>query len=412
MKYDVLPLNVAIWKYHQALLEWSAHSNNAVPVLHILLARDDLAAALEQRPAIHPRVFQYIADLDQQLRDAAFQIVTVIGAEKMTSWRQTRQSLTAAWWWHLDQLVESSREPPKAPSVALSIATAACLIIALVFLLDFAIDFLRTGVDLFALLQVVLPLLLVSTFTQAGRQWTTSLLTWWRVPRDWQPYGRFALAVACLILGLLTYPVFRPWIAWRYNNYGVEQQLSAEEPRLSVAINAYQRAISLDPDYAEAYYNLATAYEDLRNYDQAIAAYQQAIEYNDQAIFIYNNLARLYVLSRADYAAALELLNQAETLLPASATMTRPEQQTAYAFYKNRGWAYTGLQLYALAEADLRYALTLEGDTFGGGAHCLLAQVLDAQHRDARLEWQRCLARQYDLDVEDSWEAIARERLQ
>lgn len=47
--------------------------------------------------------------------------------------------------------------------------------------------------------------------------------------------------------------------------------------RWDAAIDAYTRAIALEPGYARAYFNRGKAYAALKQYDQAIADYEQAV---------------------------------------------------------------------------------------------------------------------------------------
>jgi tetratricopeptide (TPR) repeat protein len=171
------------------------------------------------------------------------------------------------------------------------------------------------------------------------------------------------------------------------------------------AVESYQRAINLNSDSAQAHYNLATAYEDILDFDAALTEYQTAIRADPALYAAQVNLARLYNLRKLDYASALRLLNTALALKPAAV-------DTQYSLYKNRGWAHFGLKLYGLAEEDLRKALALRAD--GAAAHCLLAQVLEAKsQREAALaSWDQCLA--FDTageGVEADWHAMAQERL-
>ena len=62
-----------------------------------------------------------------------------------------------------------------------------------------------------------------------------------------------------------------------FREYGVVDfwmQPSARNPR---AIRAYQKAISLDPDYRSAYFNLSVVYFNQKQYELAIKYYDQAI---------------------------------------------------------------------------------------------------------------------------------------
>lgn len=163
--------------------------------------------------------------------------------------------------------------------------------------------------------------------------------------------------------------------------------------------------MSLDPDYAVAQYNLATAYEDVLQFDKAVAEYQAALATDPKFYAVYNNLARLYLLRRKDYAGALNVLNMALALRPS-------EPYIRYSLYKNRGWAHFGLGLYDLATDDLAEALQSRND--GAAAHCLLAQVLEANNKSdsATKEWEACVAYAPDNgDVESIWLSLAQERL-
>ena len=51
----------------------------------------------------------------------------------------------------------------------------------------------------------------------------------------------------------------------------------ASHLRWDAAIDAYTRAIALEPGYARAYFNRGKAYAALKQYDQAIADYEQAV---------------------------------------------------------------------------------------------------------------------------------------
>jgi tetratricopeptide (TPR) repeat protein len=197
-----------------------------------------------------------------------------------------------------------------------------------------------------------------------------------------------------------------PAFARYYNDHGVRLQ---RDSQISSAIEQFQRALSLNPDYAEAHYNLATAYEEVLEYDKALSEYQRAIEADDQFSDAYNNLARLYILRRNDPASALTLLDVA---LERDLGLDQTQQlRVRYSLLKNRSWAYLDLKYYGLATADLREALVLRTD--GAAAHCLLAQVLEAQSdsKAALAEWEACLRYAKGDLVEASWLGLARERV-
>jgi len=79
-----------------------------------------------------------------------------------------------------------------------------------------------------------------------------------------------------------------------------------DEGNYDKAIECYQKAITIDPDYADAYYNLGLAYKDKGNYDKAIECWQKAIDINPDNAVTYNNMGLAYYskgweTSAADY---------------------------------------------------------------------------------------------------------------
>ncbi|MCZ7609846.1 MAG: tetratricopeptide repeat protein [Ignavibacterium sp.] len=68
----------------------------------------------------------------------------------------------------------------------------------------------------------------------------------------------------------------------------------ASAGNIQKAINNYKEAINLDPTREEAYANLANAYDDLRDYENAIAIYDKCIEINPNNRNHYFNLGIVY----------------------------------------------------------------------------------------------------------------------
>jgi tetratricopeptide (TPR) repeat protein len=193
-----------------------------------------------------------------------------------------------------------------------------------------------------------------------------------------------------------------PALARIYNSSAIRYQQSGD---LTEAIRGYHRASSLDPNYAAPRYNLATTYEDVLEFDKAIDEYQKALIADPKFYAAHNNLARLYLVQRKEYASALNILNMALAVKPS-------DPHIRYSLYKNRGWAHFALGLYDLAEEDLRESLGSRND--GAAAHCLLAQVLEANNTadSAIKEWERCIAYAAgNEDVESIWLSVAQERL-
>ena len=94
----------------------------------------------------------------------------------------------------------------------------------------------------------------------------------------------------------------KPDYAEAHYNLGVAY---GELGRYQEEIAAYQEAIRLKPDYADAHCNLGVAYGELGRYEEEIAAYQEAIRVKPDDADAHFNLGLAY-LARGDRGAALE----------------------------------------------------------------------------------------------------------
>lgn len=281
------------------------------------------------------------------------------------------------------------------------------LTISVSFTTEITRRFLSGGADFLStfstLSQAILTLLAGSTFTQVGRDWLIRVFRSVGIERQFR--DRWIAGLAFIVLSIvLTLRFSLPAIAIFYNNWGYRLQ---DQGLLASALANYQRAISLNPDYAEAHYNLARIYEEVLEYDKALGEYQLAIRSDDKFYFPYNNLARLFIVLRNDYAGALKLIEH---------TFDKSkEPQVQYSLYKNRGWAHFGLKNFTQAENDLRQALQLRNN--GAAAHCLLAQVLEVQEKqkEAMDEWENCVryvpGEPDKSGIEWVWFGLAKERL-
>ena len=107
-------------------------------------------------------------------------------------------------------------------------------------------------------------------------------------------------------------------------------------------------------------------------------------------------------MHRSDYKRALDIL---------SILFESPinNDSVKYAAYKNRGWAFLGLQQYELAEKEFKLAMQVK-DT--AEVHCMLGEALRnlGNRDDAIMEWSNCLAMRENGDpygIEAYWLAIA-----
>lgn len=370
--------------------------------LATLFARDALASTLSGPAGITPGPLSQAAQLDSRLRAQATRVSTSVGRGTLGSWRTVLDVRPNAWWWSLDTVADGSIP---APHPLWAIVAAAFITLAISLATDISLRFLSGGADVLGLFsafsQALLALLAGGAFTRVGGEWIERLLGRRGVRKKSQGALKAALALAVLavIVGLR---LSLPAIARLYNDSGVEQQQAG---RLTEARKSFERAVRLSPDYPQAHYNLASALEETLDYDPALGSYQRAIKLDERIYPAYNNLARLYILRRNDSASALALLNTAIELAP-------QDSPVQYSLYKNRGWANFGLKFHLQAEADLRHAIALR-KAGGAAAHCLLAQVLEAQAREAAAEWESCVSyiEGERHEVEPGWLGLAQERL-
>ena len=120
--------------------------------------------------------------------------------------------------------------------------------------------------------------------------------------------------------------------------------------QMNKAIEAYSRAIELNPNNANTHHNRGVAYCSKGNYDGAIADFDIAIELNPNDAYAYSNRGTAYTNKRelakaiVDYTKAIEL---------------NPNDVIAY---NNRGGAYYLREEYESAIEDFSKAIELNPD--------------------------------------------------
>jgi tetratricopeptide (TPR) repeat protein len=170
-------------------------------------------------------------------------------------------------------------------------------------------------------------------------------------------------------------------LAFSYYNRGTAYIHKGEYDN---AIEDYNKAIELKPDFAEAYNNRGNTYSDKGEYDNAIEDYNKAIKLKPDFAVAYNNRGNAYYY-KGEYDNAIEDFNKAIELKPnyALAYYTRGivyaiineydnaiedynkaiELMPNYALaYNNRGMAYRNKGEYINAIEDLNKALELKPD--------------------------------------------------
>jgi tetratricopeptide (TPR) repeat protein len=387
----------SLQRYSQALavLEEAQPTLSAQQVLAVLVARDQLATALQNKNSIHEDDLLKALQLDGRLKQQAERILVSV---PLPEWRRTFFPPPDAWWWFLEpQASHGDRF-----DWLWTALVVVCLTISLGLVADISSRFLSGGPDTWASMAVVgqsmLTLLAAGgALTIAGREGIKRILSSLNVPQNLWQEAKLILAIGLLsILLILRFSL--PRIAVEYNNRGLQNYMAGN---LTSARFDYERAIKLDPDYIEAHYNLALLYEDLQQLSDAQKEYLIAVQGGLDAA--YNNLARLDILNQ-NYAAAVPLLKQG---LSAAG-----DNAVKYDLHKNLGWARLGQARYEEAIAELQSAINLAPDR--APAHCLLAQVLEARTdaTDSQAEWNLCLTyADASRPDEDQWIGLARQRL-
>ncbi|HJT57594.1 MAG TPA: serine/threonine-protein kinase [Ktedonobacteraceae bacterium] len=163
--------------------------------------------------------------------------------------------------------------------------------------------------------------------------------------------------------------------------------------RYREAIVAYNQAINLDPNYANAYNNRGLIHSHLKQYEQAIKDYSHAIELNPKFALAYSNRGLIYhdlkMYRRAieDYTRAIEL-----------------NTQDAFMYY-SRGITYRALGENERAIADYTRAIELDDKYINSYGARGLAFYYLKDYRRAVQDFDRAL----QLDPSISWFKAERE---
>jgi len=97
-----------------------------------------------------------------------------------------------------------------------------------------------------------------------------------------------------------------------HNNLG---DVYARQGDLPKAVEEFQKAIEINPNYADAYHNLANTYQQMGQLDLAIEDYQKALAINPQLWQSHQNMASIY-FDQGDFQKALENIQKALEIDP------------------------------------------------------------------------------------------------
>lgn len=388
-------------------------------VLEVLLARDALEkAAADYSPTAADLLL--LQELDENLKRHE-ETIAAHGKE-LEAW------CDRTWWW--------PDPPPPPPRPWLSRQDWLWSAGSLIFLsasaslvLNTAARFWGGGIATAGTLPIVTQTVLTliagqGALTESGRQAWRSFLK--KRGIDEAYYQEWSCAGALAVFGL-TAAVHSslPWLATVYNTKGYDYYAKGQ---LASALDNYQTALSLRPDYPTAHFHSGLVYEDLQQYDQARDQYQTVVQSDPEAVPLevwlsaHNNLARLYLL--ADNArVAAPLLIGAQQAVDAERSETEADiAEVNYSLLKNLGWVRLKQERYGEARTSLEEAIRFDDEVLQNlagasrdraAAYCLLAQVEDGEGNvdAADALWQDCLDRANLGDPdEDAWVGIYERR--
>jgi tetratricopeptide (TPR) repeat protein len=158
---------------------------------------------------------------------------------------------------------------------------------------------------------------------------------------------------------------------WIYNRRGL---ILLSEKKVELAIQDFNEAIRLNPDYALAYNNRGLAWSELKDYDRAISDYDEAIRLERDSAVMHRNRG-LAQAARGEHDKAIADFTEALRLNPKSPFA-----------HNSRGNAWAAKEAYDKALVD--YELALRLDPKNSWAHNNLAWLRstcpDRRYRDGK----------------------------
>ncbi|MDJ0634081.1 MAG: tetratricopeptide repeat protein [Xenococcaceae cyanobacterium MO_188.B29] len=400
----------AIQKYEEMLAQLETATSPAEQVLPVLLARDAVQDVLQKVECPPISLLLYLSELDKRLRE---QQAIITGASDYSHWRDSFQPPDSSWWWYFSESIPLWWQ---VLNQSCNFLTLAFLTFSVSLIADAVPRFLSGGFDTISVLAVIIPSLLTlltsGALTPIGREFRNYLFQ--KLAKSYWSLVTMAIALILLVLLIFAHNSF-PEIAVYFHDRGEKQYLAG---RLEESLGNYQKAIALNPSYAEAHYNLGLVYEDLQQFPQAQTEYQLAVQQDVSATLLtrlkaYNNWGRLLILQKKYTQAIAPLLEGKNALNEEQVTTNNDFQQVKYALLKNLGWAQLELKHYSEAKSLLKEAIDLDSNK--APAYCLLAQVFEgqSQKQEASDNWQKCIA-YADANSPDEylWKSIAQEKLE
>ena len=401
----------AINRYQQILtqIEQAAPTPQAEQIFKVLLARDAVQDALQKGECPPESLLLRLAELDKRLQKQQARFVRV---EDYPCWRNSFQPPDSAWWWYLSL---PTRRWWTYLNWLWNGLTLVFLAISVSLIVDGIPRFLSGGLDTASVLAVIIPSLLAlltsGALTPIGREARNYLFQ--KLDQSLWPLLSLLLSLVLVFILIVIHEFFFDDFAVYFHHQG---QQFYRKGQWEQALSNYQKAVALDPSYAQAHYDLGIVYEDLQQFDKAKTEYLLAVKQDNSANLLirlqaYNNWGHLLILKK-EYTQAIAPLLEGKNALDEEQVKTSKDfEKVKYALLKNLGWAQLELKNYSEAKSLLQEAIALNKTR--APAYCLLAQVLEAQAQkdEALKNWNNCLA-YADLGQPDEylWLSIAREK--
>ena len=104
---------------------------------------------------------------------------------------------------------------------------------------------------------------------------------------------RKLLTILSIMVSLTVAPAFANDVteAKLYYNKGIDFYKIGQYDK---SMEAFRKAIDLDPEYIDAYYNLGNTYAEMKNFSKALHYYSRSLDFNSQDTEVYNAIALLY----------------------------------------------------------------------------------------------------------------------
>ncbi|OGL50538.1 MAG: hypothetical protein A2161_06490 [Candidatus Schekmanbacteria bacterium RBG_13_48_7] len=107
--------------------------------------------------------------------------------------------------------------------------------------------------------------------------------------------------------------------AFLYHHLGM---LKKDENKLNEAIEAWQKALQINPDQDITHYQLAHAYEEFGDKDKAVDYYKNVLRINPNHVLALNDLGYLYAQKGINLTEAEKMINRAISLDPSLKSIT------------------------------------------------------------------------------------------